>query len=288
MEILRERCDIALVVLHPEYDHLRARTPQEPELTPAIDLRLDDFDTIELDALRDAPLLDRFESKFVLPAGAIGRILDACLLTEYRVLRVNARPVQSYSTTYYDTPGLALYRAHQAGRATRAKVRIRHYHATGDCFLEVKRRRNTGRTTKDRVAINTDATPHSASLEGLPPEAETVVESVTSRPVVETAFQRITFVNAAIDERVTVDIGLVFSESDRRIGLERAVFVEVKQPRRRSPAFRDAMTAPRLRERSVSKYCLGVALLDPAVKHNRFQPQLRYLQALEQGELIVA
>ena len=43
------------------------------------------------------------------------------------------------------------------------------------------------------------------------------------------------------------------------------------------------MHAAAIQPLSFSKYCVGVALLYPSIKHNTFKPQLRLVQKLLRG-----
>ena len=56
---------------------------------------------------------------------------------------------------------------------------------------------------------------------------------------------------------------------------------EIKQLRHGPADGRDALRSLFLRDGTVSKYCLGVALLEPTAKKNRFK---RVLSALERIE----
>ena len=82
-------------------------------------------------------------------------------------------------------------------------------------------------------------------------------------------------------ERVTIDTGLWFSTSAGSVGLGHLSVAEVKQER----IDRTSLVMARLRELGVrpggfSKYCMGVSLLVPGVKHNRFKPRLRRIDRL--------
>jgi hypothetical protein len=239
---------------------------------------------VELEDLRLTPTSDRFETKFVGPTGALGPLLDACGETGYRVLRINGAAVQRYHTAYYDTADLAFYHAHHAGRAVRIKVRTRRYEATGARFIEVKHRQSSGRTLKFRAPLTGDIDGPIAASQLLPPEARPLVEGTAARPVLHMVFDRITLASPTLDERVTIDLRLGAETEDRRVALDGPVFVEAKQYRRRMPAFHKAMAAPRPREQPASKYCVAVALLYPAHKHNGFKPLLRRLHALRAPE----
>ena len=117
---------------------------------------------VSLGELGEAALLDRVDTKFLLPASLVPEILRRCAPC-YRALEVNCARLCRYSTLYFDTADLAFYHAHHAGHARRRKVRVRTYVDTGDRYLEVKLRTNKGRTTKSRVLVRGGATPRARS-----------------------------------------------------------------------------------------------------------------------------
>src|SRR5689334_9364519 len=97
------------------------------------------FDSISLEELGTAALMDRIDRKFLVPAAALPVVLRA-LSPHCRILDVNGQKLFHYRTRYYDTPELALYNAHHAGRARRYKVRVRSYNGSDTGYLEVKLR----------------------------------------------------------------------------------------------------------------------------------------------------
>ncbi len=101
------------------------------------------FQSISLADLGQSALMDRLDSKFIVPVADIPALLSGCA-GRYRVLEVNGRRLCGYATTYYDTADLAFYRAHQTGRLPRRKVRVRDYVDTGARFLEEKVKNNLG------------------------------------------------------------------------------------------------------------------------------------------------
>ena len=65
------------------------------------------------------------------------------------------------------------------------------------------------------------------------------------------------------------------------------VIAEVKQPSRVCPSpFMALMRQQGIRKASFSKYCVGVSLLHPEVKHNKFKKTHRLVAKLMQGEMM--
>lgn len=232
----------------------------------------------EMDAVA---LMNRVDTKYVLGAGQLPALL-AALAGDYRVLEVRGVRLNHYHTLYFDTPDLDLYARHHAGRAERFKVRSRAYLDSGASFLEVKRKTNKGRTVKERMrteALLTRITPEAARfVDGLAPAAPYL------GPVLANAFARITLVGRQHPERATIDLDLRFQAGDLHLSLTGVAVVEIKQERadRTSPLIAQ-MRALGIRPTAFSKYCVGVALLYPAVRHNRFKPVLNRIEQIMRG-----
>jgi hypothetical protein len=258
-------------------------TANTVQLADRIGAATADFRPIGLADIGAASLMDRIDTKFLLPAAEVPLVL-AGLGGDYRVLEIGGRRLAGYSTRYFDTPSLDMYRAHRAGRAPRWKVRLRAYVDTGDEFLEVKRKSNHLRTTKARMAVRA-ASPDPACLLRAQPllGVANVFDLATLAQSVTVEFQRLTLVAADAAERITLDIGLSVSRGDHTLYFPNAVVGEVKQYRRGASAFLAALRARRLRAGSVSKYCLGIALLVPGAGSNRFRPALRRLERIGAG-----
>ena len=95
-------------------------------------------------------------------------------------------------------------------------------------------------------------------------------------------YPRVTLVGVHHEERLTLDLGLTFDQHDEPVGFDGAVIAEVKQPRfaPRSPAMR-ALRGVGARRRRVSKYCSGIALLEPTRRTHVFRPTLRDLHRMD-------
>lgn len=252
----------------------------EAPTMPAIHAALGAFDAISLDHLHDAALLERLDRKFVVDARLIAELLAAAA-PHYRALEIRGTRVFQYVTQYLDTPELALYHAHHSGRRPRAKVRVREYRDTGDRFLELKQRTNAGTTVKSRLLLNGHPGLPVASLR----DRTTIAVPELDAPLRETvrvSYSRITLVHRANAERVTIDLGLVLEADGRRVEFPHLAFVEVKQARRGPSPVVTVLREHGLREREVSKYCLGVVHLIAEARTHRFRR--RYANLRPAGE----
>jgi hypothetical protein len=105
------------------------------------------------------------------------------------------------------------------------------------------------------------------------------------QPCLSNTFQRITLVPVQGVERVTVDLDLRLLWEGATVSLNGMAVAEVKQEgfSTDSPFVRQ-MRATGVRSTRFSKYCVGVSMLYPEIKHNRFKPQLRMIAALTHRE----
>ena len=243
------------------------------------------FDPVSLHEIGVASLMDRVDTKFVLPARSVAEILDS-LAGGYRVLEVRGHRLSRYSTRYFDTPDLRLYHAHHAGRARRYKVRVRTYVDSEARFLEVKLRTHRGRTTKERVSLAHDLMDPMGRLER---EALLGIDQALSprdlRESMVVDYTRLTLVRVDHPERITLDLMLRFSRGTESRIYPGVVIAELKQARRLRSPFLEALRASGMRAGSLSKYCLGITALAPEARTNRFRGALRRLETTDGGGL---
>ncbi|MCU0500944.1 MAG: polyphosphate polymerase domain-containing protein [Anaerolineae bacterium] len=240
------------------------------------------FEPITLAQMPDsAVLLDRSELKYVLPSLLLPGLAE--LRDVYRILTVAGQPFSRYRTLYFDTDDLALYRRHHAGAPDRYKVRAREYVDSHAAFLEVKHRTGRRRTVKSRIPTKeliTALTPQAADFlaEACPYAADDLTAALWN------SYTRITLVSKLRAERVTLDLDLAFSRDRDYADFPGIVVAEVKfQGERHASEFARLMRAYRVRATSFSKYCMGVSVLFPDVKHNKFKAKQRLVARLAQG-----
>jgi len=238
---------------------------------------LESYNSIGLDELGAASLMNRVDTKYVFHVGELESLLTS-LQNDYRVLKV-AGTQNPYCSLYFDTPDFALFRQHHAGARGRYKLRSRSYEDTNTQFFEVKYKDNKGKTSKQRVPTSELVTDVSAVDDFLAQVFP--FEAAAFEPKLESTYLRTTLVSLTGDERVTLDTGLTFGAKDRQVNLPSLVIAEVKRERLAAASpFGQHMKARRIFPGSLSKYCLGVSQLYPEVKHNRFKPVLRKLSGI--------
>lgn len=217
-------------------------------------------------------LMNRTDTKFILNRWVLEDVISK-LSGDYRILEIEGLRQSRYETLYYDSDNFYHYLSHQNGKLNRYKVRKRNYVESKLSFLEVKFKTNKDRTIKKRVAL-------ADISNGLNDQERIFVEDRTGSGMMLEAklwnkFQRITFVNERLPERLTIDCNLSFSKDNQIVDLHDLVIAEVKQEseNRHSP-FMGELKRRIIRPEGISKYCLGVTLLYPEIKHNQFKEKL--------------
>ncbi|MFZ2488213.1 MAG: polyphosphate polymerase domain-containing protein [Anaerolineae bacterium] len=239
------------------------------------------FAPIGLGEMDTVALMNRTDTKYVLRASQLYTAL-AALRHDYRVLEIAQVRLHPYRTLYFDTDGFAMYMRHHAGRQQRFKVRSREYVDTQRAFLEVKMKDNHARTQKQRIetgALVTQLTPEINQFVGSHMPLTDALE-----PKLWNHFLRMTLVNTQATERLTLDLELSFANGRQSIGLPGLAIAEVKQDGvNRQSVFMRQMRALGLRDNGFSKYCIGAALLYPAIKRNNFKDTLLLVEKLTGG-----
>jgi len=242
---------------------------------------LNSFGPISLGEMDSVKLMNRTDTKFLLTLEQLKSILFE-VQSDYKVLVIDGRSLNSYETLYYDTNDFLFYRRHHCGKKNRYKIRKRKYVESNLTFLEVKFKTNKDRTIKDRTKLpSIDENLNQVELDFI--ENETHLD-LLFEPKLWNRFQRITFVSLIMPERITIDLDLSFSSDEREIHWENVVIAEVKQQRqnRHSP-FMIALKKRLIRQESVSKYSLGAAMLFPELKSNSFKSKILKLRKLNNG-----
>lgn len=229
---------------------------------------LQTFDPTSLEEMDAVKLLNRTDTKFVIPKDLFVRILPL-LKENYKVLEIKNKRVAQYKTLYFDTDDFDFYTHHHNGWPNRYKVRMRKYIDSGLCYLEIKNKKK-GRTVKKRIKIaDFEEEMSDASLQFV---EDVIPNDILLIKKLWNSFNRITLVNKIDTERLTLDIGLGFQWNEKNLSLENVIIGEVKQEKvnRKSP-FMKLIKENGVRPMRVSKYCIGAKLLYPELKNNRFK-----------------
>jgi hypothetical protein len=229
-----------------------------------------------LDAIKTVAVANRLDTKFTFGVANLPGLLES-LAPHYALLAVAGVRAQRYHTLYFDTPNLDLYLRHHGGHCPRHKVRCRRYVDSDICFLEVKTKRSTGRTIKQRM-------PSPWIEGGLVDNAEEFLRGAapslpaTLLPTLQVDFTRLTLVNMDSTERVTIDVNLSYRNHLSTVTFSKLVIAEVKRDRSATRSiFVRKLFERHVREGSISKYCLGIMSLYSKAKRNRFKERLKQI-----------
>lgn len=248
---------------------------------------LNEYDSITLDEMRSIRLMNRIDTKFVTTVPMLRQLL-LLAKDDYFVQESQGERILPYYTLYFDTPDCKMYNRHEAGHLSRQKVRVRSYVNAGLNFLEVKTKNNHGRTKKKRIeALNFDPENHSifnvqSSLfsDFLQTYLKYPQQSLVRQ--VENRFDRITLVNKAKTERLTIDTNLRFhniSTNNYRF-MEELVVIELKRDGLQPSPILPLLTKLRIHPHGFSKYCIGSALTNADLRRNRIKPRLHSVEKI--------
>ena len=79
-------------------------------------------------------------------------------------------------------------------------------------------------------------------------------------------------------DRCTIDVQPQFWNKNGEIGFDNLVIFELKRGRSlKSSPMVTLLRKLKIRQRGLSKYCTGRAMLEPELKQNAFKPRLRFI-----------
>ena len=251
------------------------------------------YDPITLDEMSGIKLMNRTDTKFVTTVDRL-RLLLTIAHDDYRAQDIDGRRIANYYTAYFDTPDNNMYIVHQNGHAGRQKLRIRSYVDSGQNFFEVKTKNNHGRTKKKRVdMVGFDPKHPDHGIRFMRQDEQFrsydafLSKHLRYDPTIltehlENHFRRITLVNKAKTERVTIDTDLCFHniKTDRNVDLTGLVIIEVKRDGLQPSPILGLLRELRIKPSGFSKYCMGSALTNPSLKRNNFKERLRLVERL--------
>ena len=248
------------------------------------------FSPISLEEMSGIRLMNRTDTKFVTTMGKLEALLEMAG-EEYRIQEIDGKRNMNYATVYFDSAEYDFYKAHHNGHAGRQKVRIRSYVDTKLSFLEVKTKDNHGKTNKKRISAS--ELPICAGQDLLY-ASDDIKLSEDDKAIgflakhlrldphllqqkIANQFQRITLVNRAKTERLTIDTHLQFHNltTGNTYALEPIAIIELKRDGLQPSPVQAMLRELRIHPCGFSKYCIGEMLTNPALRMNRMKPRLR-------------
>lgn len=234
--------------------------------------------------------MSRLDQKFLIRRTWIPSLLAECKM-DYRILEVDGQRQSEYANRFIETVEHASLHSHTRGRKIRFKARIRQYGSNQRAFLEVKEKTVQGRTVKSRIERATE----DGITGDLTPAEWRFLEEHYAYDNPELAnmtchFNRFTLVSANQAERITFDTDIRFQNADSEEAMGDICIMEVKQERidRNSPllqaleAFKFEHT-PLGRRTSLSKYVVGMLLLNPNLPPRTYRSVMKRIRRLREN-----
>jgi hypothetical protein len=248
------------------------------EITKAVN----SFEPITLEEMETVRLMDRTETKFILPLNSIPGFLNR-IPDNYRLLEINQDRIFGYHNVYLDTQDYYFYNQHLTGRLSRNKVRFRKYENSGISYLEVKKRTNRNRVIKYRFESEL-TTRQNCSDEALAFINEHVPQkNLILKPVLINQFRRITLAGTGSGERITFDFDMSYSDpggSPVRFPYLAIIEIKRKEPGTRS-LLGELLKANYLHPVGFSKYCIGNAVINNPLRQNLLKSRFLMLKKIE-------
>ena len=237
---------------------------------------------IGLDEMESIRLMNRLDTKYVTTKSGLLSLLGM-LQGKYYAQDIRTIRICPYRTTYFDTDDHVQYMQHHNKRARRTKVRVRTYLVDGDVtFLEIKRKDNHARTKKKRMRVPSVEKAQMAEGACELVQEKTGLDFMTMHPVVQNLFDRVTLVNMAKTERLTIDFNIRFHnfETGNEADSDQLVIVELKRDGNVYSPVINMLRDLHIHPTGFSKCCIGMCWTDPNLKQNNFKRKIHKLQKI--------
>ena len=232
------------------------------------------FAPISLEQMSSVKLMNRTDTKFVTTQQRLQQLLTMAL-KDYYIQEIDGERNPEYDTTYFDTRGFDMYCEHQHGHANRQKIRFRTYCISGLQFMEVKTKNNHGRTKKKRMEVTDMNLRDEEKRQFLSEHLR--YDAGSLQPALNNHFSRITLVNRAKTERLTIDSSLRFHnlQNDLMLDMGDLVIIELKRDGQVFSPVLEMLHQLHIHPHGFSKYCMGSALTcQRLLPVNRFKTKL--------------
>ena len=248
------------------------------KLLEKIDSQLDALAPITLEEMSCIKLMNRIDKKYIIRLDTLPLLLDMAK-DDYYIQFTDGKRRFLYRSCYYDTDDAFYYNIHQNGRRVRQKIRVREYVYSNLTFLEIKNKNNKGRTSKVRIKVpEVDLNTNEEAQDYINKNSWFDFSQV--KPRLQNQFFRVTLVNKAKTERLTIDMDIRFKSY--LTGVENnnpdMCIIELKRDGNKPSPFLDYFSRLRIKAKGISKYCYGMMLTEMDLKRNRFKPKLRYIE----------
>ena len=235
---------------------------------------IEQFPSITLAEMSGVKLMNRTDTKFVATRSQLCHLLEMAQC-DYFIQDIDGERNMLYDTTYFDTSDFQMYKDHQHGHVNRQKIRFRTYVSSNLQFMEVKTKNNHGRTKKKRIEVNDMDLQDATKREFLARHLHFNIDTLA--PHMHNYFRRITLVNRAKTERLTIDTDLEFDnvQTHQHKHMNDLVIIELKRDGLVFSPVLDMLRQLHIHPHGFSKYCMGAAFTNQDLPINRFKEKLR-------------
>ncbi len=227
------------------------------------------FSPITLKGLDEVRMLNRIDTKYVFHIDQFAEILEE-MKEDYYALEIDGGRMFRYESLYFDTDDYLLYKFHHNGKLNRLKVRYRRYSDSGLVYFEVKYKVKGNRTDKKRLQqsdLKLDLTAEELKL-----VKHHQLDETQLNKKMWIYFNRITLASKKMNERLTLDLHIVFDNFKKEKEFPELIIAEVKTEKSAtgSPIIK-SFNKRNFEEVGFSKYSTAVAMMED-IKNNAFKP----------------
>jgi len=237
------------------------------------------FEPITLAEMSEVKLMNRIDTKFVTTVQKLTQLFQLAK-DAYWIQEIEGERNMAYDTTYFDTTDYGMYTEHLHGHTGRQKLRFRTYVSSGLHFMEVKTKNNHNRTKKKRMQVADMNINDSDKKQFLHDHLRYNPDDL--QPALNNHFKRITLVNKAKTERLTIDTCLEFHNPITGVNCDMGnlVIIELKRDGLCYSPILELLRQLHIHPHSFSKYCMGSALSNERLAYNRFKPKLNDIRKM--------
>ena len=234
---------------------------------------INDFKPITLAEMKSVKLMNRTDTKFVTTLPMLKKLLEMAR-GDYYAQEIDGERNMLYDTTYFDTRDFDMYAEHQHGHTNRQKLRFRTYVSSHLQFMEIKTKNNHGRTKKKRIEVDDMELADSKKREFIASHLHFDADALI--PHMHNHFHRVTLVNFAKTERLTIDTALHFHNMQTGVDKDMGplVIVELKRDGLVYSPVLNMLRQLRIHPHGFSKYCMGAAMTNDRLPVNNFKTKL--------------
>lgn len=240
------------------------------------------FSKASLEELKSIKSPKQTGRKFIFSIQKLPEILDD-MASSYQLLYINEIAIHPHTTIYYDTGDYIMYHNHQNGKLNRCKIRHKRYDVSKSGFLELKFKTNKGEKFKRKTKFDISSQKLEEAAFFL--QSNSPFSATDLLPKIVIKYNRLTFIDLKNKERITCDYGLnitLYDNPEKIANLEHLCIIEVKRTNCvQLSNIAKILQKHRIVLRGLSKYCIGLAILNKELKRNRFKEKIRMLDKLK-------